>query len=268
MTFHQGAWLVWATAAAICAVTTTNPFYLLLLCAIAWLVHAAHSVPGPASRSFRVFLFFALGAIAIRTALVGLTPLVPNAAPLSAGTFVAALVEGLRLGTLLVVFGTFNSVSDPSAILKLAPRRFHEAGLAASLALSIAPRTIQRVGRVREAQRLRGINVSPLRSLPALAVPVLESGMEDALALAESMDARGHGRGARTRYRPQRWDALSILLATGAAATAAAFVVASARHAASLSMPSFPVRWPEVSLGLVAAEIALGIPALIGRRDA
>ena len=267
MRIHQGAWLAWATSAAVCAVTTTNPFYLVLLCAIAWLVHAAHWVPGPASRSFKIFVLFALGAIAIRTALVALTPLVPDAAPLSTGSFVAAFVEGLRLGTLLVVFGTFNSVSEPGAILKLAPRRFHEAGLAASLALSIAPRTIERVGRIREAQRLRGIRVAGLRTLPALAVPVLEGGMDDALALAESMDARGHGRGRRSRYRPERWNAASAVLAACALVAATAFAAAFSTNSPSLSMPSFPIRWPQVSVVLVLAQLALAAPAVVVRSD-
>ena len=265
MTIHPGAWLSWATAAAICAISTTNPFYLLLLCAVSWVVHSAHSIPGPASRSFKVFTLFAIGAVAIRTALVGLTPLVPGSVAIGAGTFVSAFVEGLRLGTLLVIFGTFNSVSDPSAILKLAPRRFHEAGLAASLALSIAPRTIATVGRVREAQRLRGIRISGLRALPALAVPVLETGMEEALTLAESMDARGHGRGTRTRYRPHKWTLDSLVLVVVALVAGGAFGTAFVTHSASLSMPAFPVEWPQVSPWLVVAGIVLAVPALLTR---
>ncbi|MDQ3941153.1 MAG: hypothetical protein M3238_07380, partial [Actinomycetota bacterium] len=157
MTLHQGAWIAWATGAGIVAVTTTNPFYLLPLVAVAYLVHAAHAVPGPAARSFRVFALFGLFAIATRTALVFLTPLVPQAGPISTGTIVAGVLEGARLATLLVIFGTYNSVSDPFAVLKLAPRRLHEPALAAALALSIAPRTVAAVGRVREAQRVRGI---------------------------------------------------------------------------------------------------------------
>ena len=266
MKIHPAAWLAWATGAAICAVSTTNPFYLLLLCAIAWFVHSAHWVPGPAARSFKVFVLFAVGAVIVRTALVGLTPLVPGSTPVTTGTFVAALVEGLRLGTLLVVFGTFNSVSDPSSILKLAPRRFHEAGLAASLALSIAPRTIATVGRVREAQRLRGIRVKGLRTLPALAVPVLETGMDEALTLAESMDARGHGRGTRTRYRPDRWDVRAVLVCIAAIVTAGAFGSALLTGGSSLSMPAFPVEWPDVSPALLAAELVLAIPAFVPRR--
>lgn len=267
MKIHQAAWLLWATAAAIATISTTNPFYLLLLCAIAWLVHSAHWVPGPSSRSFKVFVLFAVGAVVIRTALVALTPLVPDTSPIGAGTFVSAFVEGLRLGTLLVVFGTFNSVSDPASILKLAPRRFHEAGLATSLALSIAPRTIQTVGRVREAQRLRGIKLSRLRTLPALAVPVLETGMEDALALAESMDARGHGRGARSRYRPDRWNAASVGLALGALIPAIGFGAAMLGHDSTLSMPAFPIRFPAVSTVLILCELSLAVPAFVSRTE-
>lgn len=267
MKIHQAAWLLWATAAAIAAISTTNPFYLLLLCAIAWVVHSAHWVPGPSSRSFKIFVLFAVGAVAVRTALVGLTPLVPNAAAIGPGSFLSAFVEGLRLGTLLVVFGTFNSVSDPTSILKLAPRRFHEAGLATSLALSIAPRTIQTVGRVREAQRLRGIRFSRWRAWPALAVPVLEMGMDDALALAESMDARGHGRGARSRYRPDRWNAASALLALAAVVPSVAFGAAMLRHDGTLSMSAFPIRWPDVSTVLILCELALAVPALLSRAD-
>ena len=262
MKLHQGAWIAWATAAAIATVVTTNPFYLLLISAIAWLVHSAHSVPGPSTRSFKVFVVFALFAIVVRTALVLLTPLVPNAAPITTSTILTALLEGARLGTLLIVFGTFNSVSDPFAILKLAPRRFHEAALASALALSIAPRTIAVAAQVREAQKMRGIDTSRRRGLRALAIPVLETGMEDALTLAESMDARGHGRGRRSRYRPQRWTAWSTTIATGALITVVAFGGAFLAHTGALSVSLFPIEWPSVSLWLLAALTALAIPAL------
>ena len=138
-----------------------------------------------------------------------------------------AALEGARLAALLIVFGTFNAVTDPSAVVRLAPRRFHEPALAASLALSIAPRTIASAARVREAQQLRGIRIPRWRSLPALAVPVLATGMEEAVTLAESMDARGHGRGRRTRYRPERWTAAAVLVAAAATVAAGAFLVAA-----------------------------------------
>lgn len=255
---HPGTWIAWAACAALVTMSTTNPFYLLPVVGSAWVVHAAHRRGGPYARSFRIFLTFAVLTVAARTLLVLLVP-----SAVDAGTIATAFLEGLRLGVLLTVFGAFNSVADPFGVLRLAPRRFYEPALAAALALSIAPRTIATVGRVREAQRLRGIRIRGWRSVPALAVPVLENGMEDAVALAESMDARGHGRGGRSRYRPETWS-LSALTIVGAAVLAVtAFGWTSARGVGTLGVQTFPLQWPDVSPVLVVATLLLAVPALV-----
>jgi energy-coupling factor transport system permease protein len=174
-----------------------------------------------------------------------------------------AALEGLRLATILVVFGTFNAVTDPFGVVRLAPRRFHEPALAAALALSISPRMVAAVQRVREAQRLRGIGVGPLRSLPALAVPVLETGMEEALTLAESMDARGHGRGTRSRYRPQRWTPSAVLVMLTAAAAFGLFLSASIAGWAELHPSTAPLTWPEAHPILLIAIALLATPGFV-----
>jgi energy-coupling factor transport system permease protein len=255
---HPGAWIAWATCAGLVAFTTTDPFYLGLLVAISWFVYAAHRVPGPASRSFRVFLIAGLVAMTVRTLLVVF-------GTVDAGSIAAAALEGMRLATLLVVFGTFNAVTDPFGVVRLAPRRFHEPALAAALALSIAPRTIASVQKVREAQAIRGLPTARLRSLPALAVPVLETGIEEAMTLAESMDARGHGRGRRSRYRPQRWSAASIAIALAAAAAAAVFLLAAFGGAVELHPSTFPLSWPDADPRLLAAEGLLTMPGFLSR---
>lgn len=258
---HQGAWVVWATCAGLCAISTTNPFYLLVIIGVAWFVHASCSKPGPALRSFKVFVLFGLLTMVTRTALVFLSP------PVSTSSIATGVLEGLRLATLLMVFGTFNSVSDPFAILKMAPRRFHEPALATALALSIAPRTIETAGKVREAQRMRGIEVSKLRSLPALAVPVLETGMEEAMVLAESMDARGHGRGPRTRYRPEPLRPSSLLVIAVSVIPVVAFFIAQGSDSGGLVVSTYPLAWPEVSLALISILPLLCVPILFGRED-
>ena len=106
--------------------------------AVSWFVYAAQRVPGPTERSFRVFAIAGLVTMAVRTALVFL-------GTVDAGSVAFAALEGARLATLLIVFGTFNAVTDPFGVVRLAPRRFHEPALAAALALSIAPRTISMV---------------------------------------------------------------------------------------------------------------------------
>lgn len=258
---HQGAWIAWVLGAGLCAVLVTNPFYLLPLFAAAWVVFASCRRPGPAARSFRFFALFGLLTIVTRTALVFLNPIVD--APVTSAAFASAASEGLRLAVLLTLFGTFNAVTDPFRVLRLAPRRWHEPALAAALALSIAPRTIEAAGRVREAQRVRGIEVARWRSLAALAVPVLETGMEEAMVLAESMDARGHGRGRRTRYRPERWTRPSVVATASAMAAVIVFVLAAFSDSGALTPSLFPLRWPAASPLLVGGALLFGVPAFI-----
>jgi energy-coupling factor transport system permease protein len=253
---HPGAWLLWATGAGMVAISTTNPFYLIPLVAACWLVYAAHRRAGEAGRSFRLFLIVGLVTVMIRTALVLL-------GPVNRGSIALAAAEGFRLAVLLIVFGTYNSVSDPYGVLRLAPRRFYGPALAAALALSIAPRTIAATVRVRAAQRMRGIATRSLLSLPALAVPVLETSMEEAVTLAESMDARGHGRGPRTRYRVQRWGISEVVVGAAAMIAAAAFVTARFTGAVPLELPAFPLTWPPVSPLLATLTVALGVPAAV-----
>ena len=252
---HQGAWLLWALSGGLVAITTTNPFYLLPLLAVAWVVHAACGRPGPQARSFRIFLLFGALTICTRTALVLFLP------DIQLGNVVEAAMEGLRLAVLLTVFGAYNTVSDPFGVLRLSPRRWHEPALAASLALSIAPRTIEAVATVREAQRMRGIEVRRFRSLTALAVPVLETGMEEAVMLAESMDARGHGRGRRSRYRPERWGRQATIVSIVCVLAAGVAGAALFADDPSLALSAFPIVWPEVSPVMLLAITALSAPA-------
>lgn len=253
---HPAAWIVWSFAAAVATMTTTNPFYLAIVFSAAWIVHAAHHRTGPEARAFRIFLVVALATVTTRTLLVLLGPVSP-------GSITAGFLEGLRLAVLLGVFGAFNSVADPYGVLKLAPRRFHEAALAATLALSIAPRTIASAARVRDAQRMRGVHVGTWRAVPALAVPVLETGMEEAVALAESMDARGHGRGTRTRYRPVRWNFAGIGTVAASVVGAGGFMLAALRADTSLIVSTFPLTWPVPSAALIAACAAFALPAFL-----
>ncbi len=256
---HPAAWIAWATCAGIVAFTTTNPWYLAVVVAASWFVYAAHRVDGPAARSFRVFLVFGLATMALRTALVLF-------ATVNLESVMFHVLEGARLGVLLVVFGTFNAVTDPYGVLRLAPRRMHEPALAAALALSIAPRTIAAVARVREAQAMRGIEVRRWRTLPALLVPVLETGMEEAVTLAESMDARGHGRGRRSRYRPQPWTTAGVVVTATALSAAAVFASASVSGTGDLHPSTDPLLAPTAAPALVAAIVLLAVPGLF-RRD-
>jgi energy-coupling factor transport system permease protein len=256
---HPLAWIAWATGAGLVAFSTTNPLYLLLVCAVAWLVHSARHDGGSRRHSFRVFLLAGAAALTIRTALV-----LFGTVDLSNVAYAA--LEGARLATILVVFGAFNSVADPSSVVRLAPRRFHEPALAAGLALSIAPRTVAAIRRVRDAQASRGIRIGGWRTFAALAVPVLETGMEEAVTLAESMDARGHGRGRRSRYRRFAWNGWSVAIGVASGIAAGAFLWAGSAGIGDLYPSTFPIEVPRLSWGLVGAICLLALPAVTPTR--
>ncbi len=223
---------------------------------MSWFVYAAQRIPGETSRSFRVFAIAGLLTMVVRTTLVFF-------GTVDASSVAFAALEGARLATLLVVFGTFNAVTDPFGVVRLAPRRFHEPALAAALALSIAPRTVSMVGRVREAQRLRGLQTSRWRTLPTLALPVLETGMEEAVTLAESMDSRGHGRGRRSRYRPARWTAGAVAMTVCALLAAGVFLVAAFTEQGGLHPSTFPLSWPEADPVLLLTIGLLAVPGFL-----
>jgi energy-coupling factor transport system permease protein len=243
---------------------TTNPFYLVVIAAAAWVVYAAHRKPGPHLRSFRIFLIFGLFAMAARTALVLVDPVVHVA--ITTSGVLLALLEGARIATLLCVFGTFNSVSDPYELLRLAPPRVYEPMLAASLALSLAPRTIATVAEVREAQTIRGAKAGSWRTLSALVVPVLETGMEEAVTLAESMDARGHGRGPRSNYRPAGWNLASSAIGITSLGIAAAFAWSAVHSSGDLSVALSSLQWPAASAWLVSVSALAAAPVFVGAR--
>lgn len=255
---HQGAWIVWALCAGTAALMTTNPFYLLPIAASAWIVYSAHRRADAQARAFKAFVIAGVVTICTRTALVVL-------GPIDAGSVTTAALEGLRLAVLLVVFGAFNAIADPFGVLRLAPRRFHEPALAAALALSIAPRMIAAAGRVREAQMMRGIHIRGWRTVPALAVPVLETGMEEAVTLAESMDARGHGRGPRSRYRAEVWGAPAFVVLASSLCALVLFTARFVDRAGDLGMSTYPLTWPVVLPLMVAGAAAFAIPAFLPR---
>jgi energy-coupling factor transport system permease protein len=82
------------------------------------------------------------------------------------------------------------------------------------------------------------------------------------------MDARGHGRGRRTRYRPERWTPSSALVVAAAAIAAAAFLAAAWSGVAGLHPSTAPLAWPPVEAGLVALIALLAVPGFVPRQRA
>jgi energy-coupling factor transport system permease protein len=120
---------------------------------------------------------------------------------------------------MMAVFGAFNAIASHYELVQSSPRAFHELGVVTTVALAFVPSTIESIGAVREADRARtGDRPVKRGRLLRLIVPVLERGLERAVALSESMDARGFGHGGSTRSdQAAGWCGLGALLALGGA---------------------------------------------------
>src|SRR5699024_9429474 len=69
--------------------------------------------------------------------------------PIHVGGLVQALIEGLRLGGLIVVFGAANALANPRRALRHLPGSLHHLGTAAVIAVSAVPQLLSSIARVR-----------------------------------------------------------------------------------------------------------------------
>lgn len=288
---HSVTWLVWAIAVTVSLQLARNPLLVAITLAVVWLVVETHRRPGSLSRAFPVVLAMAVIFGLLRVALIGLTtPLDPGSTasalvtlpqatlPTALGGFsiggavsqsvvLQTAIDSLVVVGIIGTFGAFNAVASHHELLGAAPRAFHEPGLVLTVAMAFVPSTLDAATAAREADRARtgGVRVRRGRTL-RLALPVLETGLERAVRLAESMDSRGYG-----RVRPQPLDRLAVVLSgialVGLASSVVALVGQSGGLAAGLAAVSV--------VALVAAVVLSGRSAptryrarRLGRRDA
>ena len=215
---HPIAWWAWALGLATAVSRTTNPLLLALVLGVLAVVVANRRSEAPWARAFKYYLYMALIVIVLRVAfrsvfggdidpqtmhvLVRL-PRVPLPSwlagvqlggPVTLEGTMAAVYDGLRLGTLLCCLGAANALANPKRALRVLPGALYELGVAVVVSLSVAPQLVESVQRVRLARKLRGGATGGRHALRAIAIPVLEDAFERSLLLAAAMDSRGYGR--------------------------------------------------------------------------
>ncbi len=233
---HPVAWWGWALGVAVAAGLTTNPLELLLMFCSVWLVVAARRGTSPWARSFRLYVWLGLVVVAMRVVfhvLVGFkygdhvlvrlpsVPLPDWAAGIQIGgpvyleSLLAATCVGLQLAVLIVAIGAANALANPKRLLRSLPRALHEVGTAVVVSVSVAPQLAESVQRVMRARHLRGEAGHGLRTLPRVALPVLQDTLDRSLMLASAMECRGYGSTERSRARWLPGLTLGGLLAVG-----------------------------------------------------
>jgi energy-coupling factor transport system permease protein len=157
-------------------------------------------------------------------------------------------------------------VLTPNSLVDALPSALARTGAAIGTALNLIPGIARSATEIRDAQRMRGWRPRRVREWPDLAVPVVLTALEGSITLAEAMEARGYGSGARTHYSDLVWRWADIVVCAVAPAAAIAFVLLRVTGVISDWYPFPSVSLPPVNPVGVACSLALAIPALVWRR--
>jgi energy-coupling factor transport system permease protein len=234
---HAVTWLVWAIAASATVQLASSPVYVALVIGAALVVVSAHGRDTALSAAFPLLLAAGAAFALLRVVLTAATThgmgavwlTLPSATlprifggftvggTVEAPVVLGAGAEGFAVVGIVAAFAAFNAVVSHAELVETAPRAFHEPGLVVTVALAFVPSTIAAARAVREADRARtGGRVVRRGRLLRQLVPLLESGMERSVSLAESMDARGFAHhAAGPGERAAGWAGTACLLALG-----------------------------------------------------
>ena len=204
--FHVGAWVLWLVASAAIPLLTQHPLYLIVTLVAAWLVYQSMCQTSPEAALWGSLIKLALfvwlftvpfNALGVHVGQIVLFRL-PSSWPIVGGivtleAVVQGLITGLKLFTLLLIFAAFNVGADHYRLLRFTPAFLYQVGVITSIAVTFVPQMVAAGQEIREAQTIRGHRFRGLRDLLPLFVPLLTGGLERAVGLAESMEARGFG---------------------------------------------------------------------------
>jgi len=197
-------WMTWLVGVLVMLSITRNFLYLCLivLCLnmICVILSKQTNAMGGLISPFRLTVMITLMASVFNmlTSHAGETRLatIPGNLPyLSGAITLEALVygctNGMVLSGLFLSFYIIHLVLPTRAFLQLVPRAYHSLAVIAAIAITYIPSTMQQFHQIREAQTIRGHRLRRVSDWLPLLMPLLLSGLERALQLAEAMTARG-----------------------------------------------------------------------------
>jgi energy-coupling factor transporter transmembrane protein EcfT len=121
-----------------------------------------------------------------------------------------AISEGIYIATLICLFAAATSLTSPHRLLRQMPIFIYEFGVALVITTSVLPQLVVSAGRIRTAQRMRGIT---RRGWSGVALALLEESLARSLDLAAAMDSRGYGFSRkRSRYRREAFSRRDVTL--------------------------------------------------------
>jgi energy-coupling factor transport system permease protein len=165
-----------------------------------------------------------------------------------------ALVEGavlaLRIAVVFAAFAVHTACVDPDRLLRLVRPLARHSALTATLITRMVPLAAADLGRLRDAQALRGPAAAPV-GRGAIARRLVAGSLDRAVDVAATLELRGYGRGLPRRASARRASRHSWRFAAAGLAIAALGV--GARIAGAGGFEAYPV----VALQADAPTLAL-----------
>src|SRR6266853_5002961 len=264
----------WSACCLFVVLSTTNPFYKLMVLGAALSALAA----GAGLRRIRVLLVAVLliSAFAIvlnfvsahlgTTVLFALPAQIPGlGGPYTLEALVFGSVGGITIASAILSAAPFSLLLDSHEVMDALPAALSRTGVAVAASLNLVPGVATCFVQVTEAQRLRGWRPRGPRSWMDVVVPVVLTSVEGSIQLAESMEARGFGSGPRTALKsfPLR---KSDWLLVGASAAAVITFLASRAAGGAADWYAYPaLSAPSVDLASLAACLLLFAPVVAWR---
>ena len=172
---------------------------------------------------------------------------------------------GITISAAILAAAPLSLMLEAHQVMDALPSALSRTGAAVAASLNLVPAVAGSFVQVGEAQRLRGWRPRGPRSWAEVIVPVVLTSVEGSIQLAESMEARGFGSGARTSLasiamRPADW----VLVAASAAAASGFIGFRSLGWAADWA-PYPTLTIPTIDWRVVALCLLLFTPVALWR---
>lgn len=214
-TLHPVSALVYVGVIFILALMFTNPLYLigLLIC----IGLAILAVGG-----FSIWEFYLRGIIYMMIPIIVLNPLISRMGDtilwmgptipvygrliITLESIFFSLVMSIRLLDVVSIFCLYNIMIHPDKVLNIFSRVTFKSALILSIATRMFPAMIKQLANIKEVQVVRGVDFETgtlkerLKKYTGLINILVLSSLEDAMEMAEAMQARAYGSGKRTCY--------------------------------------------------------------------
>jgi energy-coupling factor transport system permease protein len=264
----------WSASSLFVILSTTNPAYKVIVLAAALTVLAA----GAGLRRIRALLVAVLLIGIFATLLnfvsahLGATVLftLPAQIPALGGPYtleamVFGAVGGITIAAAILSAAPFSLLLDSHEVMDALPAPLSRTGIAIAASLNLVPAVATSFTQVTDAQRLRGWKPRGPRSWMEVLVPVVLTSVEGSIQLAESMEARGFGSGARTTLASHALRTSDWMVVTASGAALATFAVAHVIGWAADWFPYPTLTLPTLHPVLFAACLLLLTPVLVWR---